>query len=442
MERARGLINLLVGIVILLTCSAAAYANDLNGVRVWPSPDSTRVVLDLSEQPSYKYFSLTNPHRLVVDLKQTANQVDLSKIKLDSKLVKKIRTSKPPEKGTLRLVLELSRPVKPVLFPLSPTKPYGDRLVIDAFDTREPAKAINASEKVSQDRDVIIAIDAGHGGEDPGSIGPGKRFEKRITLQIAKRLANYINQQKGMKATMVRTGDYYVNLNRRSEIARKRQADLLISVHADAFTSPQPRGASVWVLSQGRANSEIGRWMEQTEKHSELLGGAAEVIENTSSEKYVARALLDMSMDRSMVESQEVAARIVKEMGKVTKLHKKKPVAASLAVLKSPDIPSILVETGFISNPTEAKLLSTPSHQDKLALAIFRGTRDYFKQYPPHGSYLARNKSRQHVVQRGESLSLIASRYNTSVSKLKKENKLKSDVVRIGQVLRIPGSSS
>lgn len=241
---------------------------------------------------------------------------------------------------------------------------------------------------------------------------------------------------------MVRTSDYYVNLNRRSEIARKNQADLLISVHADAFTSPQPRGASVWVLSQGRANSEIGRWMEQTEKHSELLGGAAEIIENTSSEKYVARALLDMSMDNSMVESQAVAAGIVKELGKVTKLHKRKPVAASLAVLKSPDIPSILVETGFISNPTEAKLLSTASHQDKLALAIFRGTRDYFKQHPPHGSYLARQLNRKHVVKSGESLSLIAARYKTSVSKLKKENKLKSDVVRIGQVLRIPGSSS
>lgn len=438
--RARGLLQLIVGLLLVLTFSASA--NSLNGVRVWPSPESTRVVLDLSDQPSYKYFSLTNPDRLVVDLKQTNRKIDLSKVKVDGKLITKIRTSKPPEKGTLRLVLELARPIKPVLFPLSPTKPYGDRLVIDAFDTKEPSKVVTASQKVTQDRDVVIAIDAGHGGEDPGSIGPGKRYEKRITLQISKRLAAYINKQKGMKAIMVRTSDYYVNLNRRSEIARKNQADLLISVHADAFTSPQPRGASVWVLSQGRANSEIGRWMEQTEKHSELLGGAAEIIENTSSEKYVARALLDMSMDNSMVESQAVAAGIVKQLGKVTKLHKKKPVAASLAVLKSPDIPSILVETGFISNPTEAKLLSTASHQDKLALAIFRGTRDYFKQHPPHGSYLARQANRKHVVKSGESLSLIAARYKTSVSQLKKENKLKSDVVRIGQVLRIPGSSS
>ncbi|MBW8191025.1 N-acetylmuramoyl-L-alanine amidase [Neiella marina] len=440
MRNARGIFQLIVGVLVLLTWSASA--NSLKGVRVWPSPESTRVVLDLTEQPSYKYFSLTNPDRLVVDLKHTTGKVDLANVNVDSKLVKKIRTSTPPEKGTLRLVLELARPVKPVLFPLSPTKPYGDRLVIDAFDTKEPSKVVTASQKVTQDRDVVIAIDAGHGGEDPGSIGPGKRYEKRVTLAISKRLANYINKQKGMKAIMVRTNDYYVNLNKRSEIARKNQADLLISVHADAFTSPQPRGASVWVLSQGRANSEIGRWMEQAEKHSELLGGAAEIIENTNSEKYVARALLDMSMDNSMVESQAVAGRIVKELGKVTKLHKKKPVAASLAVLKSPDIPSILVETGFISNPTEARLLTTASHQDKLALAIFRGTRDYFKQSPPPGSYLARQANRNHVVKRGESLSLIAARYRTSVSQLKKENKLKTDVVRIGQVLRIPGSSS
>ena len=422
---------------------SSAYAgNDLKGVRVWPSPESTRVVLDLSESPSYKYFSLANPDRLVVDLKQTKKAVDLSKVKVSGELVTRVRTSTPPEKGTLRLVLDLKRPVKPVLFPLSPTKPYGDRLVVDVFDTQKPTKIITSAQKAGTDRDVVIAVDAGHGGEDPGSIGPGKRYEKKVTLEVSKRLARYINKQPGMKAKLVRTGDYYVNLNKRTDIARKHHADLLISIHADAFTSPKPRGASVWVLSQGRANSEIGRWMEQTEKHSELLGGAAEVIENTSNEKYVARALLDMSMDRSMVESQEVAGRIVKELGRVTRLHKRKPVSASLAVLKSPDIPSILVETGFISNPTEAKLLGTASHQDKLALAIFKGLRTYFKQHPPEGTLLARNKKQQHVVQRGESLSLIAARYNTSVSNLKKENSLKSNVVRIGQVLRIPDSSS
>lgn len=429
--------------VVLSLALAAnlAWANQLKGVRVWPSPENTRIVFDMAEQPVYSYFHLTKPDRLVVDLKKTQAGIDFSKIKSNSKLVKKVRTSGSPAKGTLRVVLELTRPAKAVLFPLSPTKPYGNRLVIDVFDTKKPAKVITAAEKAGTNRDVVVAIDAGHGGEDPGSIGPGKRYEKRITLAIAQKLAWYINQQKGMKAVMVRTGDYYVNLNKRSELARQKQADLLISVHADAFTSPKPRGASVWVLSMGRANSEIGRWMEQTEKHSELLGGAAAVIEGAGSERYVARALLDMSMDRSMVESQAVAANIVQELGKITKLHKKKPVAASLAVLKSPDIPSILVETGFISNPTEAKLLTTPSHQDKLARAIFRGTVDYFKAAPPAGTYLASVRRSEHKVKRGESLSVIAQRYNTTVAMLKKENKLKSSQVRIGQVLKIPKAS-
>nr|WP_285817575.1 N-acetylmuramoyl-L-alanine amidase [Echinimonas agarilytica] len=426
----------------MMTLSGTAWAaNQLKSVRVWPSPDSTRIVFDMAEQPSYSHFSLTNPNRLVIDLKSTATKIDFSSIKADGKLVTKVRTSSAPEKGTLRVVLELTRPVKPVLFPLSPTKPYGNRLVIDAFDTREPAKAVTAEEKAGKNRDIIIAVDAGHGGEDPGSIGPGKRYEKKITLEVSKRLARYIDSQKGMKAIMVRTGDYYLHPNKRSDVAREKQADLLISIHADAFTSPKPRGGSVWVLSMRRANSEIGRWMEQTERHSELLGGAAEVIENTNSEKFVARALLDMSMDRSMVESQAVAERVVKEMTKVTKMHKRKPVAASLAVLKSPDIPSILVEIGFISNPTEAKLLSTASHQDKLARAIFRGTADYFKAVPPSGTYFAAQSAERHTVKSGESLSVIASRYNVSVRDLKNTNNLKSDVVRIGQVLKIPSGS-
>ena len=430
-----------MGLFLLLMAGASWASNQLNSVRVWPSPDSTRIVFDLSEQPDYSYFSLTKPDRLVIDLKQTKANIKFSQIKPDGKLITKVRTSSSPSKGALRVVMELTRPVKAVLFPLSPTEPYSDRLVIDVYDTQEPAKILSAEDKVGQNRDVIIAVDAGHGGEDPGSIGPGNRYEKKITFDIASRLAKYINAQPGMKAVMVRTGDYYVNLNRRSDLARKQQADLLISIHADAFISPEPRGASVWTLSMGRANSEIGNWMEQTEKHSELLGGAAEIIEDTGSELYVARALLDMSMDRTMVESQAVAKRVVNELSKITHMHKRQPVAASLAVLKSPDIPSILVETGFISNPAEAKLLSTTSHQDKLAKAIFNGTVDYFKAHPLEGSYFAANTQNKHTVQRGESLSQIAQRYNTSVNLLKKHNKLSTSVVRIGQVLVIPDAS-
>ena len=434
--------RLIVSLLLMLSWPVQSWANDLQGVRVWPSPDNTRVVFDLSDPPDYSYFLLDSPERLVIDIKNTKAKLDLSKLAIKPSLVKKVRLSSPPKKGTLRVVLELGKKAKPVLFPLSPTKPYGDRLVIDLFEAGQSkvSRTVTAEEKTKPDRDIVIAIDAGHGGEDPGSIGPGKQYEKRVTLAISKELAALINAQVGLKAIMIRSGDYFVNLNRRSELARKHGADLLLSIHADAFTSPQPRGASVWVLSRKRANTEIGRWLEQTEKHSELLGGAAEVIQDSGNEKYVARALLDMSMDHSMVESHDIAKRIVSEMGRVTKMHKKKPVSASFAVLKSPDIPSLLIETGFISNPQEAKQLATKSYQRKLARAIFSGVNAYFKEKPPQEALYAKLYNRKHVVRKGESLSRLAQRYNTTVSKLKKTNKLKRDTLFIGQVLAIPSS--
>ena len=239
---------------------------------------------------------------------------------------------------------------------------------------------------------------------------------------------------------MTRTGDYYISPNKRPEIARQNKADLFISIHADAFTTPQPSGASVWVLSMGRANSELGRWMEQTERHSELLGGAAEVIQDTASERYLAQALLDMSMDHSMATSYDLSKGVIKELKKVTKLHKRSPQAASLAVLTSPDIPSILVETGFISNPREEKNLNWAKFRQQLADRIFLAVKNYFKNSPPDGTLWAsvRTEKRTHRVQSGESLSLLAQRYNVRVSQIKEANNLRGDVVRIGQVLTIP----
>ena len=252
-----------------------------------------------------------------------------------------------------------------------------------------------------------------------------------------------INAEKGMSAIMPRTGDYYVKYNTRTQRARTKKADFFISIHADAFTSPQPRGGSVWVLSLRRANSEIGKWIENREQHSELLGGAADVLKDTQQERYLAQALLDMSMDHSMKTGFEVAEDVISEMRKVTRMHKKVPQAASLAVLKSPDIPSILVETGFISNPTEERLLKTRDHQEKLATAIFKSVKAYFRNNPPEDSYFAKLKKDQprfHKVRSGESLSVLASRYGVTVSSLKKANKLSSNTLYIGQNLAIPRS--
>ncbi len=420
----------------------AQSANSLKGVRIWAAPDSTRVVFDLSQPPKYTHFSLTNPYRLVVDFDSSTTKLDLNKIENNSKLVKKVRISKPPKKGTLRIVIDLVKPAKSNLFALPPTAPYGNRLVVDLEGSSSGSSSTSKSTTTAKSasttlRDVIVAIDAGHGGDDPGSIGPSGLYEKRVTLQIAKKLEAKINATPGMKAVMTRTGDYFVNLNKRSEIARGNKADLLISIHADAFTSPQPHGASVWVLSMRRANSEIGRWLEQKEKHSELLGGAGEIIQNTDNEQYLAMTLLDMSMDRSMAISHNVAGDVLSNLGKVTKLHKHRPESASFAVLKSPDIPSILVETGFISNHREEKLLTQRDHQNNLASAVHKGVLRYFKANPPVDSLMA-NKGVNHKVAKGESLSVIAHRYQVSVASIKRANNLKSDTVRIGQTLVIP----
>ncbi|WP_299009634.1 N-acetylmuramoyl-L-alanine amidase [uncultured Shewanella sp.] len=430
-------------VIFLLACvfSLSSYAaNTLAGVRIWAAPESTRVVFDLSASPQYSHFTLTNPYRVVVDLKEGRTSVNLKKIANNSKIVKGIRISTPPKKGTLRLVIDLTKPVKANLFSLSPTAPYGNRLVVDLDDSQKVSQEIKSKNLTvpKKVRDVIVAIDAGHGGDDPGSIAASGVYEKKVVLQIAKKLAAKINATPGMKAVMTRTGDYFVNLNKRSEIARNSKADLLISIHADAFTSPRPKGASVWVLSMRRANSEIGRWLEQKEKHSELLGGAGEIIQNTDNEQYLAMTLLDMSMDRSMAMSHNVAGKVLSHLGKVTQLHKSKPESASFAVLKSPDIPSILVETGFISNAREAKLLTQKEHQTNLSNAVYKGVLTYFKANPPTNSYFASQAQTRHTVRKGESLSVLAQRYRVSMASIKKVNRLKSDGLRIGQKLIIP----
>lgn len=419
----------------------AVAANKLQGVRIWGAPESTRVVLDLTHEPKFSYFTLTNPNRLVVDLSHSKTALNFSKLPNNSQLVKRVRISTPKKKGSLRLVIDLKHKVKANLFSLSPTPPYGNRLVVDLEEIQQKSKPkpVMTAPK-TQLRDVVIAVDAGHGGDDPGSIGPRGVYEKKVTLEIAKRVANKINQTPGMKAVLTRSGDYFVNLNQRSELARKSKADLLVSIHADAFTSPQPKGASVWVLSRRRANSEIGRWLEKKEKHSELLGGAGDIIQNADNEQYLAMTLLDMSMDRSMAISHIIADDVLSDLGKVTRLHKPKPESASFAVLKSPDIPSILVETGFISNPSEERNLTNASHQNKLANAIHKGIVRYFEKMPPDNTYLAKRSNLKHKVRSGESLSVIAKRYGVSINSIKKGNNLKSDMLHVGQQLSIPRS--
>ena len=260
-------------------CTQLHAANNINGIRVWPAPENTRVVFDLSKKPDYKYFSLSSPQRLVIDFKDSKKIVSLKNIIKNDKRIKRIRTSKSKSKGTIRLVLELAESYQLTVFPLAPAGQYGNRLVIDLYDKNRASKIITQSK--NSKRDIVIAIVAGHGGEDPGSIGAKGTYEKRVTLKIAKKLAKLIDRQQGLKAVMIRKGDYYVNHNRKTELARKNKADLLISIHADAFTSSGPHGASVLVQSTRRATSEFTRWIANREKESELLGGAGETIKKT-----------------------------------------------------------------------------------------------------------------------------------------------------------------
>lgn len=419
----------------LALVTAVNAKNSIESVRVWPAPESTRIVFDLKEKPDFSYFSLKSPERLVIDFKNSQNNAELmSAIKADRR-VHKIRTSRSKQKGTTRLVLELAQDYRVSVFPLAPAGQYSDRVVIDLYDKNSQpiAKHDNSQGK----RDIIIAIVAGHGGEDPGSIGAAGTYEKRVTLKIAQKLANLINQKQGLKAVMIRSGDYYVDLNRKTELARKSKADLLISIHADAFTSSKPNGASVLVQATRRADSEFARWIQNREKNSELLGGAGETIRKTK-DNNLAIALGDMKKEYTMASSYDFAEHVVKQLKKVTKLHKHKPERLSLAVLKSSDIPSVLIETGFISNPQEERRLNNANHQQKLAKAIYIAVDDYFSRNPPDGTLFAATRVREHKISRGESLSVVAHRYNVSVRKLKSANNLKSNVVRIGQTLKIP----
>ncbi|MGY5451940.1 N-acetylmuramoyl-L-alanine amidase [Agarivorans sp. MS3-6] len=439
-----------IGLLLYFVCGLAFAGSSVSGLRVWSGPDNTRIVLDLSAAAEFSHFNLSGPHRLVVDLKSTKMAAELSKVALSGKLVKKVRASTPKNKGDYRMVVELSQAVTPVVFALKPTGNYGHRLVIDLPDkvgkaeTKKQQQQISKTktkQQLSGDRDIIIAIDAGHGGEDPGAIGNRKTYEKNVTLAIAKRVQRLINQEPGLKAVLVRQGDYFVNLNKRSQIARQNKADFLVSIHADGFTSSQPKGASVWVVSNRRAKSEVGRHLEDHEAESDLLGGVGEVMGSVENDAHLNFALIDMQMDYSMNTAFEVAKQVLGELGKVTSLHKKRPEHASLAVLKSPDIPSILVEAGFITNHKEEKLLKSGNHQEKIAKAVVKGIKTYYSAKPLAGTLYAQTYGvRKHTVQRGDSLSVLAARYNTSVNGLKKANKLSSNVLKIGQVLTIPNS--
>ncbi|MCY1424832.1 N-acetylmuramoyl-L-alanine amidase CwlD [compost metagenome] len=296
-------------------------------------------------------------------------------------------------------------------------------------------------------RDIIVVIDAGHGGEDPGASGSRGQREKDVVLQIARELQRQINGMKGFRAELTRTGDYFIPLRGRTEIARKKGADLFVSIHADAAPSTAAFGASVFALSDRGATSETARWLADSENRSDLIGGAGNVSLDDK-DRMLAGVLLDLSMTASLTSSLNVGQKVLSNIGRVTPLHKQRVEQAGFMVLKSPDIPSILVETGFISNANEASKLAASNHQQALARSISSGVRQFFQQNPPPGTYIAWLRDsgkivqgpRDHRVNPGETLAMIAVRYQVSPAALRSANNLSSDELKIGQHLTIPGT--
>ena len=427
---------------------------DVKGVRLWHAPESSRLVFDLDRASDHKIFTLSSPNRLVIDIENARLMSSIKDLPIQSGPVKKVRSGMR-NKTDLRIVLDLRGKVDPKSFQLRPNQQYGHRLVVDLYhqvnEIQGKLKPLQISKPVFEvkdtlknRRDIVIAIDAGHGGEDPGAIGHGGVHEKKVVLAIAKKLEKLLKKEKGFKPYLVRKGDYYVGLRDRTKHARNANADLFISIHADAFSSPKASGGSVFALSQKGATSEAARWLADKENASDLIGGVGG-LSLDDKEDLLAGVLLDLSMTASLSISLELGNMVLGSMGKIGRLHKRRVEQAGFAVLKSPDIPSVLVETGFLSNPGEARKLKGANYQNKMAKAIFKGIKRYFQASPPVGTLLASVKNRnsqltKYTIAPGDTLSMIAQKHATSMKQLKTLNGLKTSSIRVGQVIKVPAS--
>ena len=421
---------------LALTLALPVSAARVEGVRLWAGPDQNRLVFDLDGPVDHKLFILHSPERVVLDIKNSRLLQDLGRLDLSKSFVRRVRSAM--HNGDLRVVLDMRGKVRPKSFLLKPTQQYGHRLVIDLQEPRSKPTVARRSVPPGggKARDVVIAIDAGHGGDDPGASGRHGTREKDVVLAIAKRLERLIRAERGMRPVMIRTGDYYVSLRKRMQKAREQKADLFISIHADAFRDGRARGASVWVLSQKGASSEAGRWLAESENGADLIGG----VSLDDKDELLASVLLDLSQNATIAASLDMGDLMLGELKRITRVHKPRVEQAGFVVLKSPDIPSVLVETGFISNSREERKLRDPRYQQKLAKAMLRGVKHYFASNAPPGTLLALRSAgeKQHVIRPGDTLSGIAQKYRISQKYLRTANNLTSDRLKVGQTLRIP----
>lgn len=421
-------------VLVLMACSAQAQT--VESMRISNAAGHTRAVIDLSGPVQYRLFQLSKPDRIVIDL----DRADLgTRFAVPQQIgsIERVRSGHIGDKG-LRLVLDMNEAAHPKSFLLQPGQKHGYRLVVDLYSDPLLAERKSPPFVAPTARKVVVAIDAGHGGIDPGASGSNGTYEKDITLKVAKDLAREINKQPGMKAVLTRDGDTFIPLKRRYQLAREQNADLFISVHADAFRNKSARGSSVWVLSPRGKTSEAARWLADRENRADLVGG----VSLDDKDDTLAAVLLDLSQGASMQISSAVARNVLNALAKLGPTHRGYVEHANFVVLRSPDVPSILVETAFITNPHEERQLRTAGHRKKLAGAILDGVKNYFESSPPVGTWFAqqaRARGDQHVVERGETLSAIAHQYGVSVANLQQANKLaNSNSLRAGAVLMIP----
>lgn len=491
------MLTLFIGVWLLL--AGSAWAANLSDIKVDNASGQATVRLSFSGQPIYAFFPLSNPARVVIDIRQTGVIQGLPLDFSGQNLIKRVRTSNAQDAQSLRLVLDLTQAAKTravtqkegsgyvVVFTITGDKaktmqasaPPASRQQNSApvepaknpF-TNKPTVAVNSSSSSARvparqgNERVVVAIDAGHGGQDPGAIGTNGLREKNVTIAIARKLQVLLNNDPAFKGVLTRDGDYFISVMGRSDVARKQGANLLVSIHADAAPNRNAKGASVWVLSNRRANSEMANWLEQHEKQSELLGGAGDLLANSSADPYLSQAVLDLQFGHSQRVGYDVATKVLRELQRVGGLHKRRPEHASLGVLRSPDIPSLLVETGFITNVSEERLLGSNDYQEKIANAIYQGLRGYFQTHPMQS--LPKQESRplqsaandtatssdnvsaakatagstRHTVARGETLSSIARSYGVSLAAMRDVNKLNKDIVWVGQRLNIPATGT
>jgi N-acetylmuramoyl-L-alanine amidase len=496
--------------VLVFCCVDIVQAATVKSVRIWRGDIYTRVVLDLDAPVRYNLVLANNPTRIIVDLSGSQLKGAINKLPLAGTPIEIVRSSVVND-ADLRLVFDLKRAVSPKSFVLKKTDTSDDRLVIDLYDAApevtQPKTAAPTDEPVNIEsvmggdlpatpespasapatapasetdnatlepkpvngRTILIAVDAGHGGADSGALGPQKMREKDVTLAIAKELVRVINAQPGYSARLTRTGDYFVELKKRRDFARNMKADLFISIHADSFTEPSAYGASVFALSRKGATSEMARFLAQRENDSDLIGRVGGVsLEDKDPQ--LAGVLVDLSMTATVNSSLQVGSKVLNAISAIAPLHAKHVEQAGFMVLKSPDVPSILVETGFISNAAESKKLASPDYREKMAQAVFKGVRQYFAQHPPLSpvspatvaerapvqknvpakkaseqtskkvaSVASRSSpERKHVVAAGDTLTGIAVQYKVSAAKIRTANNMKNDVVKLGQTLKIP----